>query len=55
MIGTMQEFQPGTEPILAYLERLDTYLHANAAAEEKRSSVLVSTIGQRLTEFCVAW
>ena len=47
MIGTMQEFQPGTEPILAYLERLDAYLHANAVAEEKRSSVLVSTIGHK--------
>ena len=44
MIGTMQEFQPGTEPILAFLKRQDAYLHTNAVAEEKPSLVHVSTI-----------
>ena len=46
-IGSMQEFQPGAEPIMAYLERLQAYLDANDVAEEKRTSVLVSTIGYK--------
>ena len=47
MSGTMQKFQPDTEPILAYLDRLDTYLHANAVVEEICSYMLVSTIGHK--------
>ena len=46
-IGTMQEFQPGAEPIMAYLERLQAYLDANEIAQAKRASVLVSTIGHK--------
>ena len=45
--GSMQEFQPGAETITAYLERLQAYLDANDIAEEKRASVLVSTIGHK--------
>ena len=46
-IGSMQEFQSGTEPIMAYLKRLQAYLDANEVAEGKRTSVLVSTIGYK--------
>ena len=42
--GTMQEFQPASETIMAYLERLQAYLDANDVATAKRSSFLVSTI-----------
>ena len=41
----MQEFQPNTEPIMAYLERLQAYLDANDVTKGKRTSVLISTIG----------
>ena len=46
-IGTMQEFQPGSEPITAYLERLKAFLDANEIADDKRASVLISTIGHK--------
>ena len=46
-IGRMQEFQPGSEPITAYLERLQAYLDANEVADGKCASILVSTIGQK--------
>ena len=46
-IGSMQEFQPNTKPIMAYLERLQAYLDANSVSEGKRTAVLVSTIGYK--------
>ena len=44
--GTKQEFQPGSETITAYLERLHAYLDANVSSA-KRSPFLVSTIGPK--------
>ena len=44
-IGSMQEFQPGAEPIMAYLERLKAFLDANGIANDNRAAVLISTIG----------
>ena len=46
-IGTMQELQPGAEPIMAYLERLKAFLDANGIANDNRAAVLVSTIGHK--------
>ena len=46
-VGTMQEFQPGSETITAYLERLTAYLDAHDITSAKRSSFLVSTIGPK--------
>ena len=43
--GTMQEFQPVSETIPAYLKRLQAYLDVNDVTTAKRSSFLVSTIG----------
>ena len=46
-VGIMQEFQPGSETIAPYLERLKAYLDANDVAAAKRGSFLVSTIGPK--------
>ena len=45
--GKIQEFEPGTETITAYLERFKAYLDANDITNAKRSSILVSTIGPK--------
>ncbi len=45
--GHFQEFQPGSEPISAYLERMQAYLDAHGVDEEKRSAILVSVIGSK--------
>ena len=46
-IGFMQEFQPGSESITAYLEQLNVFIDANEIADDKRASVLISTIGHK--------
>ena len=37
LFGQMQEFQPGAEPITAYLERFTAYLDAHEIADDKRA------------------
>ena len=39
--GQLQEFQPETASIVAYLERMDMYLLANAIPEEEAGSSLL--------------
>ena len=46
-IGSMQEFQPGSDPITAYLKTLQACLDANDVAKGKRTSLLVSTNGYK--------
>jgi len=45
--GVLQAFQPGTEPIAAYIERVQNYFAANDIADEKRVPVLLSVIGSK--------
>lgn len=42
----MQEFEPETESISAYLERLQMFFDANNIADEKKVSVLLTVIGK---------
>ena len=46
LVGRMQEFQPESEQISAYLERLEMYFLANGVADDKRVPVLLSVIGK---------
>ena len=43
--GQLQEFQPESETIAAYLERASLYFQANSIAEEKQVAVFLSVIG----------
>ena len=45
--GVLQEFQPGSEPIAAYIERVQNYFAANDIASDKRVPVLLSVIGSK--------
>lgn len=45
-LGRMQEFEPETESISAYLERLQMFFEANDIADEKKVSVLLTVIGK---------
>ena len=61
MIGSMQEFQPGAESIMADLERLQAdlerlqaYLDANDVDKGKRTSVLVYVMS-RAANTIVCW
>ena len=45
-LGRMQEFEPDTESISAYLERLQMFFEANDIAAEKKVSVLLTVIGK---------
>ena len=45
--GTLKEFQPDSESILAYLERTEIYFAANKVEDERKSSVLLSVIGAK--------
>ena len=42
--GRMQPFVPGTETIVAYLERLNLYFEANDVAAAKRVAVFLTVI-----------
>ena len=46
-LGRMQEFEPDTESISAYLERLQMFFEANDIAAEKKVSVLLTVIGKQ--------
>lgn len=45
-LGRMQEFEPETESITAYLERLQNFFDANDIADAKKVPVLLSVIGR---------
>ena len=43
--GTLQEFQPATDTITHYLQRVELYFVANGVADEKHVPILLSSIG----------
>ena len=43
--GQLQEFQPETENVTAYLERMDMYLLANQTPEARQVPVFLSSVG----------
>ena len=43
--GKLQEFQPGSESIKAYLERVTLYFKANTIDDDKKVPILLSSIG----------
>ena len=43
--GQLQKFQPDSESITSYLERVTLYLDANGIADGKRVPILLSSIG----------
>ena len=45
--GQLKEFEPETENISTYLERVHLYFEANAIAEDKKASVLLTVIGAK--------
>ena len=45
--GGIEFFDPDSESILAYLERMDLFLEANAVAEEKKVAVVLSMVGSK--------
>ena len=44
-IGHMQEFNPDTETVTAYLERFQMFVSANSIAEEKLVPTLLTVVG----------
>ena len=48
VFGTLQEFQPDWEIIIAYLERTKVYFTANDVADEKKVAVLLTVIGPKI-------
>ena len=47
LLGKIQEFKPGNEPMLAYLEQVELFMAANAIAEEQRVTVFLSIVGPK--------
>ena len=47
VFGNLQEFQPDSEIITAYLERTKIYFTANDVADEKKVAVLLTVIGPK--------
>ena len=45
VFGHLETFNPDSETIVAYLERVELFLQANAVAEEKKVAVFLSVIG----------
>ena len=41
----LQEFQPDSDSVTSYLERVSLYLDANGIAEGKRVPIMLSSIG----------
>ena len=46
-IGIIQEFDGEVEPVTAYLERVQLFMHANTIANEKKVAVFLSLIGSK--------
>ena len=46
--GKLEEFRPGTETIVSYLERADLFFAANGIEDEKKVTVFLSTVGGRI-------
>ena len=44
-IGHMQEFNPASETVSAYLERFELFVTANAIVDEKRVLTLLTVVG----------
>ena len=44
----LEEFRPGTESIVFYLERADLFFSANSIDDEKKVAVFLSTVGGRI-------
>lgn len=52
--GSLQEFQPDSESITAYLERTSVYFTANSIEAAKQVPVLLSVIGAKPIHSCAA-
>ena len=50
MLGTLPEFDPTTNGISSYLERVQLYFEANAVEEGGRVAVLLTAIGAKTYE-----
>ena len=48
VFGTLQEIEPDSEIIAAYLERTNVYVTANDFADEKKVAVLLTVIGPKI-------
>ena len=48
VFGNLQEFQPDSEIITAYLERTKIYFTANDVADEKKVAVSLTVIGPKI-------
>ena len=46
-IGSIQEFDPDTEAITAYLEHVQLFMMANGVKDNKKFAVLISIIGSK--------
>ena len=46
-LGTLREFQPDTEMIKDYLERVALYIEANDIPEARQRAVLLSVVGSK--------
>ena len=46
-LGRMQDFEPETESISAYLERLKLFFEANDVPDAKKVSVLLTVVGKK--------
>ena len=46
-LDTLQEFQPESETIKDYVERVQLYIEANAIPEDRRRVVLLSVMGSK--------
>ena len=44
-IGRMQEFNPATESVTAYLERLQLFVSANSSEDDKLVPTLLTVVG----------
>ena len=46
MVGKLEEFDPKTDLITAYIERAALYLDANNVPEDRRPATLLSALGK---------
>ena len=46
-VGTIKEFQPDSDTIKDYLERVQLYIEANAITEDRQRAVLLSVMGRK--------
>ena len=47
----LEEFQPHSETVVAYLERVDLFFVANDIANDKKIPVFLSTVGGKIHSF----